>query len=175
MKRFLLYALSALMLVACATPAVIGDDGTPLSKEEGRRVIARTVADKIANRDFTVNIETMTPMRGRLIHLNSDWTFEVHGDTAVSYLPFFGRAYSVPYGGGKGLNFSSTVDYYEESHPEAGVLRVTIGLHSDDDALRYILDVYENGQAFLDVYSRNRDAVRYSGTLDLTELYTRKK
>ena len=43
-------------------------------------------------------------MKGGSKHLTSDYSLEIRNDSVYSYLPYFGVAYNVPYGGGKGLN-----------------------------------------------------------------------
>ncbi len=38
-------------------------------------------------------------MRGRSIPLTSLYSLEIRNDSVISYLPYYGRAYSIPYGG----------------------------------------------------------------------------
>ena len=46
-------------------------------------------------------------MKGRSRALTSDYSIEIRNDSVFSYLPYFGVAYNVPYGGGKGLIFNA--------------------------------------------------------------------
>ena len=50
-----------------------------------------------------IDVDRAVPMAGRSVNLTSPYSLEIHGDSILSYLPYFGRAYSAPYGGGEGL------------------------------------------------------------------------
>ena len=56
------------------------------------------------------------PMKGGSKHLTSDYSLEIRNDSVYSYLPYFGVAYNVPYGGGKGLNFSAPLSEYTSTY-----------------------------------------------------------
>ena len=43
-------------------------------------------------------------MRGPAVYLQDDWGLEVSGDSVGLFLPYFGRAYYIPYGRGGGLS-----------------------------------------------------------------------
>ena len=53
----------------------------------------------IENGRFTIEVDRALPMGGRTVHLTTPYSLEMRGDSAISYLPYFGRAYSLPYGG----------------------------------------------------------------------------
>lgn len=56
----------------------------------------------------------MQPMKGRSRALTSDYSIEIRNDSVFSYLPYFGVAYNVPYGGGKGLIFNAPITGYRK-------------------------------------------------------------
>ena len=105
------------------------------------------------------------PTGGAPINLSSPYSLKVNGDTVVSYLPFFGRAYSVPYGGGKGLNFTGKVISYETSRNKKEY-NIKMGVDSDEDQYIYYIDVYENGRAVILVASKNRSNITFYGEMD---------
>ena len=59
----------------------------------------------------TRSAQTM-PIRGRNITLSTPYPLEIRNDSVFSYLPYYGRAYSVPYGGGSGLIFNAPLKEY---------------------------------------------------------------
>lgn len=67
---------------------------------------AALVEKALADRHYTIDVQMMYPQQGPARNVSGDYSLEVRGDTLISSLPYFGRAYLVPYGGGKGLNFS---------------------------------------------------------------------
>ena len=93
----------------------------------------------------------------------------VSGDSIISYLPFFGRAYSVPYGGGKGLNFTAPISEYKAEKDNKGRMQITMLVNNEEDNLTYVLLVFDNGQASIDVRAREREPISYSGELTLDE------
>ena len=72
------------------------------SKKEGEEQKAKEMKEMIENGRFTIEVDRALPMGGRTVHLTTPYSLEMRGDSAISYLPYFGRAYSLPYGGGDG-------------------------------------------------------------------------
>ena len=85
----------------------------------------------------------------------------------VSYLPYFGRAYSVPYGGGKGLNFTAPISEYKAEKDNKGTTQITVIVNNEEDILTYFLSVFDNGRATIDVRAREREPISYSGDLSI--------
>ena len=74
------------------------------SKKEKKEQKKEAVTKLIASENYKIDARTALPMRGRSIPLTSPYSLEIRNDSVISYLPYFGRAYSIPYGGGDGLN-----------------------------------------------------------------------
>ena len=73
------------------------------SKKEREEQKAKEIKEMIENGRFTIEVDRALPMGGRTVHLTTPYSLEMRGDSAISYLPYFGRAYSLPYGGGDGM------------------------------------------------------------------------
>ncbi|MDR2917353.1 MAG: DUF4251 domain-containing protein [Tannerella sp.] len=89
----------------------------------------------IENHEFVIDVDRMLPMSGPSRTLTSSYSLEINGDKVKSYLPYFGRAYSVPYGGGEGLVFDSTITDYQSSFDNKG--KATIEFKTLWEAPRY--------------------------------------
>ena len=111
----------------------------------------------------------MYPMRGSSKNVSYGYSVEVRNDTLISYLPYFGRAYNVPYGGGKGLNFSERIDSYQETQQPKGERVIDIELKNEEDTYHYTIKVFDNGNSSIDVQSRQREPISYSGEIDFKE------
>ena len=70
------------------------------------------VGEKIESENYRIDINTAYPRRGRMIPLTSIYSVTIRNDSVFSQLPYFGRAYSIPYGGGQGLMFNASIDQY---------------------------------------------------------------
>ena len=67
------------------------------SKKEREEQKAKEMKEMIENGRFTIEVDRALPMGGRTVHLTTPYSLEMRGDSAISYLPYFGRAYSLPY------------------------------------------------------------------------------
>ena len=156
MKKIMLFLLTAMAFVACST-AMYNADGTKMTKEQIRAAKAQHVREGIENRD---------PMRMPARHLSTLYSLEVKGDTIVSYLPYFGRAYSVPYGGGKALNFTGIMSYYDFRQGRKDQTLIEIGVENEEDTYVYTISIFDNGNTDIAVRSRNREHISFSGEME---------
>ena len=76
---------------------------------------------------FVFHAQTALPMSGSSRQLTSEYDVKVSKDAVVSYLPFFGRAYSLPYGSSEGgFNFTSRKFDYSISDRKKGGWQINI-------------------------------------------------
>ena len=147
---------------------VISWSGCATSEEKAAQMaeLSANVTNALNNRDYKISIDRMYPMRGSSRHVSFGYSVEVKNDTLVSYLPYFGRAYNVPYGGGKGLNFSAPIGSYQEFMIRNGLRRIEICVTNDEDTYLYTIEVFDNGSSSVDVRARQRERISYSGNVE---------
>ena len=97
--------------------------------------------------------------------MSPDFSLEVRGDTLVSYLPYFGRAYSLPYGGGKGLNFTAPISEYRTTKERNGATLITMKAINEEDVYLFRLEIFSNGSTTIDLRPRERESISYSGQM----------
>lgn len=148
--------LASVMLGGCAT----AEERAARAAEQAAKV--RTA---LTERNYIIGIEHMYPMKGGAKSVTAGYTVEVRNDSLFSYLPYIGRAYQIPYGGGKGLNFSERIGSYQESQGKNGVRHMEIGVRNDEDTYLYTIDVWDNGTSQIDVQPRQRERISYSGDM----------
>jgi hypothetical protein len=68
-------------------------------------------------------------------------------------------------GGGKGLNFTAPIIHYTEATGKNGKRRIEIDVRNDEDSYSYMIEVFDNGNASIDVTARERDNISFSGNL----------
>ena len=115
---------------------------------------------------YVVDVQMMYPRSGRAVNVSSNYSLEIKGDTVVSYLPYFGRAYSIPYGGGKAFNFSAPIISYESASDQKGKTYVRLVTDNEEDVITFQLEIFDNGQTTIDVQAREREPITYSGELE---------
>lgn len=159
MKRFIFIAFAALTLASCST-------ADKVARDERRREKAGMVAESIESGRYRVGVRTAYPVRGGAVQVTGDYGLEVSGDSVTVYLPYFGRGYTLPYGGGKGLNFKALTTEYDVRKMKRGRTRVEFSTRNDEDTYRFTVDVFDNGQVSIDVQPQQRSRISYSGELE---------
>ena len=149
-----LVCLALVMLSGCAT----SEERAARAAEQKKKVVKA-----LTERNYKISVDRMYMSRGGSKSVSYGYSVEVRNDSLISYLPYFGRAYSVPYGGGKGLNFSERIGSYSEFMEKNGKRHIEIGLKNEEDTYLYTIEVFDNGKSSIDVQSRQRERISYSG------------
>jgi hypothetical protein len=160
MKHFTLFAALCITLAAisCGSARALAQD----KKDDNQQV-----QQKLDAKDYTINVDYMIPMRGSSQALTTPYSLTIKDNTVKSYLPYFGQARSIPYGGGDALNFEDEVKGYSDSGFKKDSRIIKFKVEREGDILEYSLTVYDNGHADIFVNSQNRDSISFRGEMDL--------
>ena len=139
------------------------------NREERKELKEQTVKEKIESENYRIDINTAYPRRGRMIPLTSIYSVTIRNDSVFSQLPYFGRAYSIPYGGGQGLMFNAPIDQYTMSMGKRGAAKINSTAKSPEDQFKFRITIYSNGSSSIDVDMQNRESISFSGDLILPE------
>ena len=161
-KTHLLPILAAAALLASGCGALFQ---TPEEKAAEDARVAALVPQRLDARSYRINVNYMQPRRGGQQALNTPYAITVDGTHLNSYLPYFGVAYDLPYGGGKGLNFESEIDAYSDT-PRRDRRTIEFTTYNGEDYFYYRLEVFDNGRTSIRVQSRKRESIDYLGELD---------
>lgn len=131
------------------------------SKKEREEQKAKEIKEMIENGRFTIEVDRALPMGGRTVHLTTPYSLEMRGDSAISYLPYFGRAYSLPYGGGDGMRFEESITDYQSTFDKKGTARIKFVARTKEDTFRFDVQVFSNGSAIISVTPTNRQNITY--------------
>ena len=148
------------LLMACSTMT----KAERKAKEAGQAKLVNEALDK---RNYKIDINMMYARRFGAKNVTSDWSLEVKGDTLVSYLPYVGVAYEASFGSNSGLNFKAPISAYEDGGFSKGKRIIHVRVKNEDDLLDYQLEVMDNGSTSIDVMSRKREGISYSGQMDI--------
>lgn len=162
-KAFILAVLAALTLsVGCGAARQTSEEKSAEQKRT-EEAVSRCLDEK----KYQIEIDYMMPLRGPGKSLTDSEGIKVEGSVLSSYLPYFGVAHSVPYGGGKGLNFQETIEKYQDEGWKKDGRDISISVSNDEDSYVYQLTVYKNGNVSLTVSCQNKDSISYRGELRL--------
>lgn len=139
------------------------------SKKEKKEQKKEAVMKLIESENYKIDVNTAMPMRGRSIPLISSYSLTIRNDSVISYLPYYGRAYSIPYGGGDGLNFKAILKEYNVEMDKKGNAVIKFVARNPEDRYEFRAKVFPNGSASIDVNMQNRQSISFQGELDIKE------
>jgi hypothetical protein len=122
-----------------------------------------TVQNAINTQKFVFKAQTMLPMTGTSRYLTGEYEVRLLGDSVISYLPYFGRAYSLTYGESGGIDFTSTKFDYKVNQRKKGGWIITIKPRDARDIQELNFTVSENGYTNLQVTSNNKQPISFTG------------
>ena len=130
-------------------------------------------AEKIAqvkilvdSQNYVFVAQSAMPMSGRVRQLTPDFDLKVTKSSIVSYLPYFGRAYTAPIDPTQGgIQFTSK-DFEYTANPRAkGGWDVLIKPKDYRDVQQMSLSISSTGYATLQVTSTNRQPISFNGII----------
>jgi len=155
-----------MMLLACTACGMMSETRQERAEREQREALL--VQQFVESANFKIDITQMIPFRGRPQHV-SPFSVSVKDGKINSYLPYFGRAWDLPYGGGHGLNFQAEYQEYNVIAQPDGSDMIRILVKTDEDTHVYTFTIYDNGKVNLLVQSRNREPVSYYGEIRFSD------
>ncbi len=146
---------------------------TPTTRSERRaekqKIRIQEVHSMLQNKSFVFSPTHALPLGSGSIHLNFSFDAEIKGDSIFSYLPFFGVAYRVEYGGRDSpFSFSLPIENYEMEKDKSGY-RINLDVRNKMDYISYVFQISELGYTTLSITSTNRQAISYYGIIEQPE------
>ena len=125
---------------------------------------ASIIQQAVELKNFVFKAESVTPQRGRMRQLTTDYDLTVRPDTIIAFLPYFGRAYSAPVNSSEGgIKFTSSSFEYSFEKKKKNRWEITIKLKDVSDVQNLFMTVFDNGSASLQVSSNNKEGISYNG------------
>jgi hypothetical protein len=130
-------------------------------KNDAKKMAFKNMVD---SQHFVFEAQTVTPLRGNFRNLTSQYDVRVTKDSLISYLPYFGQAYSVPLNQTKSsLDFTSTNFSYSVAPYKSDGWYITIKPKDKTQIQQYYFTVFNNGKASLSVISTSKDQISFNG------------
>lgn len=114
-----------------------------------------------------IEVRMAYPQAGRSVNLSSGYTLELKDNKVSAYLPFYGRAYNLPYGEGGGFDFEEEeVMRYQEKEVmkhKKTYTEISFQVNAKGDTVTFHLTLFPGGNISLSVTSNNRAPISYTG------------
>lgn len=167
-----MYLLIMLLPLAFIQPA----EAQKLSKEEKAAQAAKEwegTRQLIEGRQFNIEINQVYPQSGRDVsRFNPRGKITVRDSIAEGYLPFFGRAYRLPYGEGGGIEFDAPMQEVKFDITEKKKNRkitFSFKVPGKDDFYQISIESMGGYNCSINLISNNRTQISYSGTISSLE------
>jgi hypothetical protein len=162
MKRvnFIVALLFFVVMVSCGTTSKATRSATTEANAE-------VVTTMLQTRVYKIDFNRGFPIAGPSFAITSPYFVSVIKDRVESYLPYIGRAYNVPYGGGEGLNFDAPITDYKTTQDRKGRQIVTFNARTAEDNYQFRAEIYPSGVTHLTITSTQKQAISFSGNIDL--------
>jgi hypothetical protein len=114
-------------------------------------------------KNFVFKADYVNPQTGRSRSLTSEYDLTIKPGEVISYLPYFGRAYSAPINSEGGIKFTSTDFNYKLLKQKEHSWDISIKPKDANDVQELFLTVFDNGTGSLRVNSLNRQSISFRG------------
>lgn len=139
------------------------------SRKERRKQKELVVKKLVESENYKIEVTTAYPLRGRMVPLSPSYSLEIRNDSVFSRLPYFGRAYSIPYGGGSGLMFEAPIEKYQMIYNRRGIAKAELTARGKEDKFKFYFTIYPDGSSNINVTMQQRDPIRFVGQLVIPE------
>jgi len=143
--------------------------GQKETRQQKVAAVEAKVKKAVESGRYELNIDKANPMGGHTIHLTSEYTLRMSNDSAYSYLPYFGRAYSAPMNGEGGIKFSEKTTEKAVVFKDKKGYTINFKVRGADDTYRFLVTIWLNGSVSINVTSNNRQTIDFSGNLLLPD------
>ena len=125
--------------------------------------------EMINSKSFVFKPRTVSPMTGGSRIVSAEYDLAINNSKVVSFLPYFGRAYSAtPYAADGGIKFTSTDFTYHINESKRG-WKITIQPKDAEDIKELYLDITKSGYASLLVSSNSRQGISFYGVVEMVK------
>jgi len=142
--------------------------GAQTTRKDNENAKQAAIKKSVGEKSYTFTANQATPLGGGPIILNSIYDLRIKGDSVISFLPYYGRAYfDVGYNAADGgIKFTSTKFAYKSVEKTKGGWVITIKPTDVKNITSLILRVSQDGYASLYISCVNRDAITFDGYLE---------
>ena len=125
---------------------------------------------KIIAKNYSIVIDKASPIRMPQIHLSSEYSFKIHGDSATTYLPYYGNASVAPFDANElAVSFSNIItNYSQKRNKKNDGWEMKFSVKSNIKLYQVFLSVYDNGRSNITISSYDRDSISYLGEVELS-------
>lgn len=157
----------AFVIIALAASGFSQEKRGKVEREKRRYEKAHQIDSLMKAKTFVFIASRALPQGGGTVDLTTNSnSIKFQPGKIECYMPFFGRAYHIGYGGDGGIKFEGApLKYTIESRKRGTEFEVNAGVSVTQDSFQLSLSVNNNGSATLTISSNQRSTISYFGEI----------
>ena len=161
MKKEMIQLVFLLLIIVFQVAGQMTD--RKAEKERKRVEKEKEIAVLVESKNFEFRATRAIPTGYKSVDLTTNPNFiKFSDDLIVSEMPFFGRAYSVSYGGDSGLKFEGKPEVYKVEKKKKNY-EIEVKVKDKNDYFTINLTVAFEGNSSMSISSNNRSSISYNG------------
>lgn len=159
--------ITVLMLFCFFNIAVFAQEKTKKELKAERELQKQKAIESLINsKNFVFEAQKAQPLGSRQINLDYNTYFLKFKTTKTTCdLPFFGRAFYVPYGGDGGMKFEGVPENIQiEKKKNSYNIKTTV--KGKEDVYNLLFSVFYDGGTTLSINCNNKAAISYQGVIE---------
>lgn len=142
----------------------------PDDRKEKRMQKEKEMYELIETGHFRFVASSAKSNLGNFNNLGANYNLVFDSLKLKAFLPYYGRAYTVPYGGSGGVNFDLTAEKIEKIwNKKKKVFTIETEVSDSQDSYSIFLTAGLSGYADLKISFRNRQLISYYGIVEKIE------
>ncbi|HMI59780.1 MAG TPA: DUF4251 domain-containing protein [Puia sp.] len=134
--------------------------------EDKKAAKLAAIKNMVESQNYVFKAQTVMPMSGPIRQLTTDYDVKITKQSVISFLPYFGRAYSAPMDPSKGgIQFTSKDFDYSLTPGKKDGWSVLIKPKDYRDVQQMTLTISSTGYAIAQVTSTSRQPISFNGTI----------
>lgn len=158
-----------LLLLIGTAPVLAQTSDRKAEKERKRIEKEHEISALVDSRTFEFRANRALPTGYKSVDFTTNPNFvKFSPDLIVSEMPFFGRAYSVSYGGDAGLKFEGKPEKYTVEKKKKSY-EIEAKVRSESDFFTINLSVSFDGSSSMSISSNSRTTISYNGEISASK------
>lgn len=154
-----------LLLLIVSLPVLAQKADRKAEKERKRLEREKEIAALIDSKTFVFKADRAIPSGYKSVDLTTNPNYVKFSPEKIeSAMPYFGRAYSAPYGGDAGLKFEGKPETYTLEKKKKNY-EIEAKVKTSNDAYTINLSVSFEGSSSMVISSNNRTTISYNGEI----------
>ena len=165
MKKLIVLGLLLIPLINCYSQT------KKEQRQQKKQEEYETVKALIETKHYEFSANRAHPQKGGFVDLTTNPNYlRVNDNFTEASMPYFGRAYNIPYGGPGGIKFKGEVNGYSvvENSKKLNLV-VSYKVQGNGDSFDCVLTINSKTSATLIITSQQRDPISYFGAINVLE------